>query len=102
MVLKLIAVLVALILCKAQDPELLAIVTKTGLNYDQVMIWSDQLWIEVESGILSPEQAQAMFLDETGMRVIDFLVRSGEIQLAVQNGLVPQTVVDDLIGGINR
>ncbi|OMJ86266.1 hypothetical protein SteCoe_12248 [Stentor coeruleus] len=99
MVLKLIIVLVALNFCMAQDPELLSMVTKTGLKYDQVMAWSDQLWIEVESGILSPEQAQAMFFDETGMRVIDFLVKSGEIQLAVQSGLVPQTVVDDLVRG---
>lgn len=96
---KFIAVMTILGLCTSQDAELLGIVTKSGLNYDQVMVWSDSLWIEVETGILSPEQAQAMFLDETGMRVIDFLVRSGEIQLAVSSGLVPQEVVDDLIKG---
>jgi hypothetical protein len=96
---KVLALMIILGLCIGQDPELLGMVTKTGLNYDQVMAWSDTLWVEVESGILSPDQAQAMFLDETGMRVIDFLVRSGEIQLAVSSGLVPQGVVDDLVKG---
>ncbi|OMJ66644.1 hypothetical protein SteCoe_36443 [Stentor coeruleus] len=96
---KFLAVMIILGLCMGQDAELFGMVTKSGLNYDQVMAWSDSLWVEVESGILTPEQAQAMFLDETGLRVIDFLVRSGEIQLAVSSGLVPQEVVDDLVKG---
>ena len=93
--------LIILSISVAQDEELMYIVTKSGLNYHQLMDWSDSLWVNVESGILTPDQAQAMFLDETGMRIIDFLVRSGEIILAVEKGLVPKEVVDDLIKNTN-
>ncbi|OMJ91289.1 hypothetical protein SteCoe_6180 [Stentor coeruleus] len=99
MALKVISIFLLVVLCLGQDPTLYGMMTKSGLNYDQVMAWSDQLWVEVESGILTPDQAQAMFLDETGLTILDFLIRTGEIKLAVEAGLVPQEVVDSAMGG---
>ncbi|OMJ77893.1 hypothetical protein SteCoe_22412 [Stentor coeruleus] len=90
MVLKVISILLIANICLGQDPTLYGMISKSGLNYDQVMAWSDALWTEVESGILTPDQAQAMFLDETGLTVFDFLVRTGEIKLAVDAGLIPK------------
>lgn len=89
MVLKAIAILLIVNVCLGQDPTLYGMRSKSGLGYDQVMAWSDALWTEVEGGILTPDQAQAMFLDETGLTVFDFLVRTGELKLAVEAGLVP-------------
>ena len=76
------------------DRSLLSMVSKHGYKYDEIMAWSDQLWVEVEGGRLTPRQAEEMFLAETGMPVLDFLVGSGEIQLAVEEGLIDQSVVD--------
>ncbi|OMJ75626.1 hypothetical protein SteCoe_25217 [Stentor coeruleus] len=89
MVLKAITILLIANICLGQDPTLYGMISKSGLNYNQVMAWSDDLWTEVESGILTPDQAQAMFLDETGLTVFDFLVRTGEIKVAVEAGLIP-------------
>lgn len=76
------------------DKSLLRMVSKGGMNYDQIMAWSDHLWVEVEGGRLTPRQAEEWFLDETGMPVLDFLVGSGEIQLALDEGLISEDMLN--------
>ena len=79
------------------DRSLLSMVSRSGMKYDQIMDWSDFLWVEVEGGRLTPRQAEEKFLEETGMPVLDFLVGSGEIQLAVEEGLIDQSIVNSAL-----
>ena len=89
----LILCLLAVSLGEVVDKSLLSMKSKSGMRYEQVMAWSDQLWVEVEGGVRTPRQAEEMFLAETGMAVLDFLIGAGEIQLAVENGVLDPTKV---------
>jgi hypothetical protein len=76
----LLAMLIGLTL--AQDESLLNMTSKSGLNYDEIMEWSDEIWTQVEAGEIAPPDAQAMFKEETGMSVMDFLVGAGRFKIA--------------------
>lgn len=89
-----LAISVHLANAEVLDKSLLKLISRNGYGYDDIMAWSDHLWVEVEGGRLTPRQAEEMFLEETGISVLDFLVGSGEIQLAVEEGLVDQSEVD--------
>ena len=90
-------ILLSLTSAEVLDRSLLSMVSRSGMKYDQIMAWSDFLWVEVEGGRITPRQAEETFLEETGMPVLDFLVGSGEIQLAVEEGLIDQSIVNSAL-----
>ena len=92
-------ILLSLTSAEVLDRSLLSMVSRSGMKYDQIMAWSDFLWVEVEGGRITPRQAEETFLEETGMPVLDFLVGSGEIQLAVEEGLIDQSIVNSALSG---
>mgnify|MGYP000007999121 FL=1 len=61
-----------------------------GMSYDEVVEWSDEIWIDVEAGNLSPQEAMDMFESEVGQSIFDFATEPGEVETAQEEGVLPE------------
>ena len=84
MVTKLIFASILLALSTAQETY------PNGMSYDEVVEWSDEIWIDVEAGNLSPQEAMDMFESEVGQSIFDFATEPGEVETAQEEGVLPE------------
>ena len=49
------------------------------MSYEELLDFSDSIWVSVESGEISPSDAQDMLAEEIGWHIADWLSANGEI-----------------------